>query len=129
MRTLEKDILLICKNWYNEEKYNSTLEALNGYYHKEYGCEKIIMDKEFAIELFLKPTFVKYGNIEYIFEKTWDENTCSNYDNSFVSIFYDRLTCGICKAVVKDKIDLSDYQGMFDKAKECNYEDKTIGII
>lgn len=28
------DIMLICKGWYNTEKYHSILEALNGYYHK-----------------------------------------------------------------------------------------------
>ena len=54
-KTLEKDILLICKGYYNKEKYKSILDAFNAYYHREYGCEDITMDERFAVNLFLKP--------------------------------------------------------------------------
>ena len=43
MKTLEKDILLICKGWYSE-KYKDILDAFNAYYHREYGFNNIDMD-------------------------------------------------------------------------------------
>ena len=34
-RIHEKDVILICKGWYNKEKYESVMDAL-----KAYQCEK-----------------------------------------------------------------------------------------
>lgn len=124
------DIMLICKDWYNKEKYHSVLEALNGYYHKYYGHENIIMDKAFAEYLFLRPLVLTAIEIKptlarYIFEPIY-----SPLDNKepFIDIMYNRLI-GLIQMIDKDMFDLSDYQDMFDKAKKCNYEDDTIGII
>lgn len=124
------DVMLICKGWYNKEKYHSILEALNGYYHKYYGCENIIMDKAFAEYLFLRPLVLTAIEIKptlarYIFEPIY-----SPLDNKepFIDIMYNRLI-GLIQMIDKDMFDLSDYQDMFDKAEKCNYEDDTIGVI
>ena len=124
------DIMLICKGWYNKEKYHSVLEALNGYYHKYYGRENIIMDKAFAEYLFLRPLVLTAIEIKptlarYIFEPIY-----SPLDNKepFIDIMYNRLI-GLIQMIDKDMFDLSDYQDMFEKAKKCNCEDETIGII
>ena len=124
------DILLICKGWYDKTKYNDVLEAFNAYYHKHYGCEDIIMDKEFAEYLFLRPLAlhaieVKPKLARYIFDPIY-----SPLDNkqAFGEIMYDRLIV-LIQMIGKDTFDLSRYQEMFQKAEACNYEDETIGII
>ena len=73
----ERDILYICKGWY-DDKYESMLDALNAYYHREYGNEDITMDYSFALNLFLKPCLIKYGNsnsIRYLLEPTMLESS------------------------------------------------------
>ena len=73
----ERDILYICKGWFNDE-YESMLDALNAYYHREYGNEDITMDYGFALNLFLKPCLIKYGNsnsIRYLLEPTMLESS------------------------------------------------------
>ena len=124
------DILLICKGWYDKTKYNDVLEAFNAYYHKHYGYEDIIMDKEFAEYLFLRPLAlhaieVKPKLARYIFDPIY-----SPLDNkqAFGEIMYDRLIV-LIQMIGKDTFDLSRYQEMFQKAEACNYEDETIGII
>ena len=36
MKTTAKDIILLCKDWYNKEKYPTVLDALKQYYRKNY---------------------------------------------------------------------------------------------
>ena len=36
MKTTAKDVILICKGWYDKEKYPTVLEALKEYYRKNY---------------------------------------------------------------------------------------------
>ena len=124
------DILMICKGWYNKTLYDSPLEAFNAYYHKYYGCEDITMDKSFATHLFLKPLVLKAIEIKptlaiYIFEPTY--SVISNKEQ-FSEFMYDRLI-GLAQMIEKGMFDLSEYEEIFAKAKECNYEDESIGII
>ena len=124
------DILLICKGWYDKTKYNGVLEAFNAYYHKHYGCEDIIMDKEFAEYLFLRPLAlhaieVKPKLARYIFDPIYHP---LDINQPFGEIMYDRLM-GLIQMIDKDTFDLSRYQEMFQKAEACNYKDDTIGII
>ena len=121
---------MICKGWYNKTLYDSPLEAFNAYYHKYYGCEDITMDKSFAIHLFLKPLVLKAIEIKptlamYIFEPT-----CSAISSKeqFSEVMYDRLI-GLAQMIEKGMFDLSEYDEIFAKAKERNYEDESIGII
>ena len=46
----------------------------------------------------------------------------------FCEVMYDRCL-NLIRYINKDTFDLSEYQDMFEKAKKCNYEDETIGII
>ena len=124
------DILLICKGWYNKKLYYNVLEALNAYYHKYYGCEDITMDKAFAVFLFLKPLALKAIELKprlanYIFEPQY--SLISN-EEKFSEVMYDRLL-GLIQMIETGMFDLSEYEDMFEKAEECNYEDESIGII
>ena len=124
------DTLLISKGWYNKQLYKNELEALNAYYHKYYGCEDITMDKAFAISLFLKPIALKAIEIKptlarYIFESI---SNMFDEDASYTEIMYDRLM-GLIQMIEHGMFHLSEYEDMFEKAKACNYEDETIGII
>lgn len=124
------DILVICKGWYNKKLYNNPLEAMNAYYHKYYGCEDIVMDKAFAEYLFLRPLALKAIETKptlarYIFEPQF---SVLNKNESFAEVMYDRLI-GLIQMIEHGMFDLSEYEDMFEKAKVCNYEDETIGII
>lgn len=57
---LEKDIFMICKGWYDKDKYTTVLDAFNAYYHAHYRHMEINMDFELALKLFLKPTVEYY---------------------------------------------------------------------
>lgn len=123
------DILVISKGWYNKKLYSDVLEAFNAYYHKYYGCEDITMDKGFAEYLFLRPLALKAIEIKptlarYIFEP----NVSIFRKEPFEEVMYDRLM-GLIQMIEHGMFDLSEYEDMFEKAKECNYEDETIGII
>ena len=125
------DVLLISKGWYNKQIYKNELEALNAYYHKHYGCEDITMDKAFAEYLFLRPIALKAIEADprlarYIFEPI----CCKDIENkqSFAESMYDRLM-GLIQMIKNGTFDLSEYEDMFEKARACNYEDETIGII
>lgn len=125
-----KDILVISKGWYNKKLYHNPLEAFNAYYHKYYGCEGITMDKAFAEYLFLRPLALKAIEIKpvlarYIFEPTY---SVIGNNELFSEIMYDRLM-GLIQMIKKGIFDLSEYEEIFKKAKECNYEDESIGII
>lgn len=37
MKTTTKDVILLCKGWYNKEKYPTKLDALKQYYRKNYS--------------------------------------------------------------------------------------------
>lgn len=124
------DVLVISKGWYNKQLYSNPLEAFNAYYYKYYGCEDITMDKAFAEYLFLRPLVLKAIEIKpvlarYIFEPQFG---MINNKEPFAEIMYDR-EMELIQMIKKGMFDLSEYEDMFKKAKECNYEDKTIGII
>lgn len=129
------DILLICKGWYDKTKYKNILEALNGYYHKYYGCEDIVMDKAFANRLFLQPLVLEAVNRDpklarYLFEPSY--SIIDNNEN-FVDVMYDRLI-GLIQMIEHNTFDLSEYQEMFNEYKYYNSEDKVeyyerLGVI
>lgn len=124
------DILVICKGWYNKELYNNPLEAMNAYYHKYYGCEDIVMDKPFAEYLFLRPLTLEAIKIKPVLARYIFEPQFSVHSNKepFAEVMYDRLM-GLIQMIEHGMFDLSEYEDMFEKAKACNYEDETIGII
>ena len=129
MRTLEKDILLIAKGWYDEDKYSNILEAFNAYYHKEYGCEDITMDKGFALELFLKPTIIEMNKycpsiIRDLFSSSFREYD-QLYSKDFTNIMYDRCLLALSKLATKGVVDFTDYEEMMNRRY---IEDEELGI-
>ena len=131
MKTLEKDILLICKGWYSDQ-YNTVLDAFNAYYHREYGCEDITMDKRFALELFLKSTIIEMSKyspsiIRNLFSLTCMESDIE-YSKDFTNIMYDRCVTALCQMPIHDKVDLFDYAEMLNSIRR-EVADWNIGII
>ena len=131
MRTLEKDILLICKGWYSDQ-YEDVLEAFNAYYHREYGCEDIIMDKRFALELFLKPTIIEMSKYNNCIIKMLFSPTCVERDNdfsvTFTNVMYERCISALSSMQSHDKVDLSDYEEMLNSIRR-EVADWNVGII
>lgn len=72
MKTTEKDVLKICKGWYDKEKYNNEMEALKAYQVRECGLEfrdisaKDVMD--FAL-LSAAKEFFKTSDWAYFFKE------------------------------------------------------------
>jgi len=78
-KTHGKDIMLICKRWYDREKYHTVKDALNQYYQERYllgdPCEEPLSFKFIntvllkpAVEELLNETF-KLSFIDWIFNK------------------------------------------------------------
>lgn len=126
------DIMLICKYWYNKQLYKSRLSAMQAYYDKyyTYGESQVELTKDLALHLFLEPlvseAIKKDPNlIYYIFNRNINHINCED----FTTEMYNRCLTLIAN-IKKDTFDFDKkYLDMFEKAKKCNYEDETIGII
>lgn len=126
------DIMLICKGWYNKQLYKDKLSAMQAYYDKyyTYGESQVELTKDFALHLFLKPLVSEAikrtpNLIYYIFNRKINDINCKD----FTTEMYDRCLTLITN-IKKDTFEFDEkYLDMFEKAKKCNYEDKTIGII
>ncbi len=105
---LEQDIILICKGWYNHDKYKSEFDALVAYYHKHYSGN-FEPSRGFIVNLFFKPTveyilmkkenyysFINLG----IFERNFLE-TLKDFDTDFYNVLYYRLLQWICPQEAK----------------------------
>lgn len=126
------DIMLICKGWYNKQLYKDKLSAMQSYYDKyyTYGESQVELTKDFALNLFLEPLVSEAikrtpNLIYYIFNKNRNDINCKD----FTTEMYNRCLTLIAN-IKKDTFEFDEkYLDMFEKAKKCNYEDKTIGII
>ena len=126
------DIMLICKGWYNKQLYKDKLSAMQAYYDKyyTYGESQVELTKDFALDLFLEPlaseAIKKTPNlIYYIFNREINDINCKD----FTTEMYNRCLTLIAN-IKKDTFEFDEkYLDMFEKAKKCNYEDETIGII
>ena len=126
MKSLENDILLICKGWYSEQ-YKNVLEAFNAYYHREYGCEDITMDRGFALELFLKPTIIEMSKYSSSIVYNLFIPVCAEIDKDysidFTNVMYDRCISAIVQMLTKGIVDLSGYEEMlsqrWEEPREC----------
>lgn len=126
------DIMLICKGWYNKELYKDKLSAMQAYYDKyyTYGESQVELTKDFALHLFLEPLVSEAikrtpNLIYYIFNRNRNDINCKD----FTTEMYNRCLTLIAN-IKKDTFEFDEkYLDMFEKAKKCNYEDETIGII
>ena len=126
------DIMLICKGWYNKQLYKDKLSAMQAYYDKyyTYGESQVELTKDFALHLFLEPLVSEAikrspNLIYYIFNRNRNDINCKD----FTTEMYDRCLTLIAN-IKKDTFEFDEkYLDMFEKAKKCNYEDETIGII
>ena len=126
------DIMLICKGWYNKQLYKDKLSAMQAYYDKyyTYGESQVEFTKDFALHLFLEPLVSEAikrspNLIYYIFNRNRNDINCKD----FTTEIYNRCLTLIAN-IKKDTFEFDEkYLDMFEKAKKCNYEDETIGII
>ena len=126
------DIMLICKGWYNKELYKDKLSAMQAYYDKyyTYGESQVELTKDFVLHLFLEPLVSEAikrtpNLIYYIFNRNRNNINCKD----FTTEMYNRCLTLIAN-IKKDTFEFDEkYLDMFEKAKKCNYEDDTIGII
>lgn len=126
------DIMLICKGWYNKQLYKDKLSAMQAYYDKyyTYGETQVELTKDFALHLFLEPLVSEAikrtpNLIYYIFNRNRNDINCKD----FTTEMYNRCLTLIAN-IKKDTFEFDEkYLDMFEKAKKCNYEDETIGII
>ena len=126
------DIMLICKGWYNKELYKDKLSAMQAYYDKycTYRESQVELTKDFALHLFLEPLVSEAikrtpNLIYYIFNRNKNDINCKD----FTTEMYNRCLTLIAN-IKKDTFEFDEkYLDMFEKAKKCNYEDETIGII
>ena len=126
------DIMLICKGWYNKQLYKDKLSAMQAYYDKyyTYGDSQVELTKDFVLHLFLEPLVSEAikrtpNLIYYIFNRNRNDINCKD----FTTEMYDRYLTLIAN-IKKDTFEFDEkYLDMFEKAKKCNYEDETIGII
>ena len=126
------DIMLICKGWYNKQLYKDKLSAMQAYYDKyyTYGDSQVELTKDFVLHLFLEPLVSEAikrtpNLIYYIFNRNRNDINCKD----FTTEMYNRCLTLIAN-IKKDTFEFDKkYLDMFEKAKKCNYEDETIGII
>ena len=126
------DIILICKGWYNKQLYKDKLSAMQAYYDKyyTYGESQVELTKDFVLHLFLEPLVSEAikrspNLIYYIFNRNRNDINCKD----FTTEMYNRCLTLIAN-IKKDTFEFDEkYLDMFEKAKKCNCEDETIGII
>lgn len=104
---LYKDVIMIIKGWYNEEKYNCSFAALNAYYHKHYtSVSDLTYDT--VIEIFLIPAMNwvfknKYGSYEVYFKLITDGLYRTQKANtSYITVLYDGMICFLFSLVIRD---------------------------
>ena len=72
-KTHGKDIMLICKRWYNTNKYKTTKEALEQYYAEQYNHNKReILTYKFIIDVLLQPAIKEFMLIDEFKDKFID---------------------------------------------------------
>lgn len=64
-KTTAKDVILLCKGWYDKEKYTSKLSALKQYYRERYCCDMEDVLRE-QPERFLLRTVIEQAMYEVI---------------------------------------------------------------
>ena len=57
MKTMAKDVILLCKGWYDKEKYPTVLEALKQYYRVKYSDQfEEQLNESFLLHIVLEQT-------------------------------------------------------------------------
>ena len=88
-----ESVLKICKGYYDKDKFDSVLSALEEYWHKNCSCEETLT-KDKANEIFLQPlvlSLIKEDSslAQYLVEPCAAEETEMKY--SFSELMYRRF--------------------------------------
>lgn len=134
MKTTEKDILMLCKEHYDHDKYKTLEEAMLAYYNKHYRYEENKADAisyKFIVTLWINACIKTFLNPEtqnsyllYVVnqESIHERNLRDSKDAvDYYEAFFYRAVTWLCLLDVRDKdknwiIDLSDY---FNADNEC----------
>ena len=73
------DVIMICKGWFDEDKHLSVMDALRGYYMREYG-----MAEEFVKDLFILTVILMPAAEEYL-----SKRELLRFSLSLLSVQYD----------------------------------------
>lgn len=125
-RCMEKDILLICKGYYNKEKYKSVEEAINGYYYKNYTYEGYYNENDMHEN---KDLLLSHKELNKIFIipciKYYLSYLKGYIINSFCSNLFDEKSLYENQLITKDYI-----QDLYGNDKEnSSYEELTFDDI
>ena len=113
-KTHGKDIMLLCKGWYNKTEYKDIKDALIAYYHKNYGCENITPDYGFINQVLFEPAIREFSEdfnymlVSYIF-KPCIVGMVNDKNISYEEGLYNRLVSFFNMMMVLDKVDTSIY--------------------
>lgn len=116
-KTHGKDIMLLCKGWYNKEKYKTTKDALIAYYNKNYWYpnDKVkILEFRFINNVLLKPAIQElltenfiHMFISYLFDidgfDIWKFDDMKIKELPYDEELYYRLTGFLSRLRAKDK--------------------------
>jgi len=129
MKTVEKDILMLCKGRYDHKKYQNLEEALDAYYRREYNVSKEdlpVLSYRFMVELWFQKCILRFLTPEGIRVFYWNvfgeesfaergqkrKESCTE----FYEVLYHRLVKWLTLLPVRDAdgnwlIDVSEYRG------------------
>lgn len=118
MRTLSKDILMVCKGWYNSDK--NKLDALKSYIAEYIGCDEVI--KGDTVLHFLRHTVNKFIDKDVLLYTLSNGAESLRYKKhtpmEFLIDEYIQLISS--KSVLN--IDLSDYDEIKQYVNDCKDE-------
>ena len=122
------DIIMICHGWYDRKVYKNELEAMNAYYKQYYHAGDIVLSKDFALHLFLRPLVIqaieeKPFLARYLFQPVRNGEA----NKPFSEVMYDR-SVALVRNLRKDDWDASRYKGIIKNHQEDD-SDKGIEII
>lgn len=96
MKTTAKDVILLCKGWYDKKKYPTILEALKQYYRKNYCTDmEDLLNERFILRVIL---------IEVMRE------IASKYPDRLIEFVNGYLTYGEILFIPNEKNNNYDYQ-------------------
>ena len=120
MRTLSKDILMICKVWYNKQNCKNVQHALKRYIEAYTWCEPDIA----TINHFLGHAVKKFIDTNSLINTLREHSESFLHRNEDVKLFLLNTCVSLLQLKEVKDIDLSDYDKIEDYVRnESNTED------
>jgi len=104
-RTHGKDIMLLCKGWYNENEHHTLLDALRQYYKNEYTEQYGDISINWVNSILLKPAIeelISENNIRLFISYILEVRDIPSLEKTYEEILYNRLTSFLSALKVMD---------------------------